>query len=142
MAGWVGAATDTLLPVLDALAEDVPASDRLPPDDTPVPVAFPGAGKTATGRLWAYVRDERPFNGARPPAAVFHYTEDRKGEHPRKHLEEFKGIIHADGYAGFNGLFETDRILEAACWAHVRRKFFDIHAAGNAPLAAEALDRI
>src|SRR5436190_17568078 len=93
----------------------------------PVPVLAPGTGKTKTGRLWIYVRDERPFAGARPPAALFFYSQDRKGAHPRTHLKEFRGIIHADGYAGFNELFAGNRIVEAACWVHVRRKFFDVH---------------
>ena len=111
-------------------------------DDTPVPVLAPGCGKTRTGRLWVYVRDERRFAGARPPAALFRYSTDRKGEHPRAHLKEFTGVIHADGYAGFNELFAGSRITEAACWAHVRRKFFDVHAATASPIAKEALDRI
>src|SRR5207302_10170007 len=92
------------------------------------------------GRL--YVRDERPFAGARPPAALFFYSPDRKGEHPRTHLKDFRGVIHADGYAGFNELFIGGRIVEAGCWAHVRRKFFDVHAATGSPIAKEALDRI
>jgi transposase len=92
------------------------------------------------GRL--YVRDERPFVGARPPAALFFYSPDRKGEHPQAHLKDFRGVIHADGYAGFNKLFAGRRIVEAGCWAHVRRKFFDVHAATGSPIAKEALDRI
>src|SRR5437016_14684208 len=79
---------------------------------------------------------------ARPPAALSFYSPDRKGTHPRAHLKEFRGIIHADGYAGFNELFAGNRIVEAACWAHVRRKFFDVHAANGSPIAKEALDRI
>jgi transposase len=92
--------------------------------------------------LWTYVRDERPFNGDRPPAALFFYSPDRKGEHPRAHLKDFRGVIHADGYAGFRELFAGNRIAEAGCWAHVRRKFFDVHAAIGSPIAKEALDRI
>jgi transposase len=111
-------------------------------DDTPVPVLAPGTGKTKTGRLWTYVRDERPFAGSRPPAALFFYSADRKGEHPQAHLKDFCGVIHADGYAGFNELFAGGRIVEAGCWAHVRRKFFDVHAATGSPIAKEALDRI
>ena len=118
------------------------ASDTLHVDDTPVPVLAPGTGKTKTGRLWTYVRDERPFARARPPAALFFYSPDRKGEHPQAHLTDFHGVIHADGYAGFNELFTGGRIVEAACWAHVRRKFFDVHAATASPIAKEALDRI
>ena len=142
LSGWVGATAAALQPLVDALAVDVLASDTLHVDDTPVPVLAPGTGKTKTGRLWTYVRDERPFAGARPPAALFFYSPDRKGEHPQAHLTDFRGVIHADGYAGFNELFAGGRIVEAACWAHVRRKFFDVHAATASPIAKEALDRI
>jgi transposase len=142
LSGWVGATAAALAPLTDALAADVLGSDTLHVDDTPVPVLAPGTGKTKTGRLWTYVRDERPFAGSRPPAAVFFYSPDRKGEHPRMHLKDFRGMIHVDGYAGFNELFADGKITEAGCWAHVRRKFFDVHAATASPLAKEALDRI
>lgn len=142
LSGWVGATSAALAPLIDALAADLIASDALHVDDTPVPVLAPGTGKTKTGRLWTYVRDERPFAGTRPPAALFFYSPDRKGEHPQAHLKEFRGTIHADGYAGFNELFAGNRIVEAACWAHVRRKFFDVHAANGSPIAKEALERI
>jgi transposase len=142
LSGWVGATAAALQPLVDTLAAEVVASDTLHVDDTPVPVLAPGTGKTKTGRLWVYVRDERPFGGERPPAALFFYSPDRKGEHPRAHLKDFRGVIHADGYAGFKELFAGNRIAEAACWAHVRRKFFDVHAATGSPIAKEALDRI
>jgi len=142
LSGWVGATAAALKPLVDALAAEIMASDTLHVDDTPVPVLAPGTGKTKTGRLWVYVRDERPFAGARPPAALFCYSPDRKGEHPRTHLKAFTGVIHADGYAGFNELFAGNRITEAACWAHVRRKFFDVHAATGSPIAKQALVRI
>jgi transposase len=142
LSGWVGATSAALAPLIDVLAVDVMGSDTLHVDDTPVPVLAPGAGKTKTGRLWTYVRDERPFAGDRPPAALFFYSADRKGEHPRAHLKGFTGVIHADGYAGFNELFAGNRVTEAGCWAHVRRKFFDVHAAIGSPIAKEALDRI
>jgi len=142
LSGWIGATTAVLYPLIEALAADVMASDTLHVDDTPVPVLAPGTGKTKTGRLWVYVRDERPFAGERPPAALFFYSPDRKGEHPQHHLKEFRGVIHADGYAGFNELFAGNRILEAACWAHARRKFFEVHAANGSPIAKEALERI
>jgi transposase len=142
LSGWVGATSAALAPLIDAFAADVMGSDTLHVDDTPVPVLAPGAGKTKTGRLWTYVRDERPFNGDRPPAALFFYSPDRKGEHPRAHLKDFRGVIHADGYAGFKELFAGNRIAEAACWAHVRRKFFDVHSAIGSPIAKEALERI
>jgi transposase len=142
LSGWVGATSAALQPLTDALAAEVMAGDTLHVDDTPVPVLAPGNGKTKTGRLWVYVRDERPFAGQRPPAALFRYSPDRKGQHPRDHLKEFRGVIHADGYAGFRELFASNRIAEAGCWAHVRRKFFDVHAAISSPIAKEALDRI
>ena len=142
LSGWVGATAAALQPLIDALAAEVMASDTLHVDDTPVPVLAQGTGKTNTGRLWTYVRDERPFAGCRPPAALFFYSPDRKGEHPRTHLKDFRGVIHVDGYAGFNELFAGNRIAEAGCWAHVRRKFFDVHAATASPIAKEALDRI
>lgn len=142
LSGWVGATAAALAPLAEALRRDVMGSDVLHGDDTPVPVLAPGAGKTKTGRLWTYVRDERPHRGERPPAALFFYSPDRKGKHPIAHLKNFAGVLHADGYAGFNGLYESGRVVEAACWAHVRRKFFDVHEANGSVIAREALDRI
>ena len=123
------------------------AAEKLHADDTPVPVLAPGTGKTKTGRLWVYLRDERPYGGGAPPAVVYRYSPDRKGEHPRAQLAGFRGFLHADGYSGFGPLYETPNgerrtVTEVACWAHVRRKFYDIHAATNAPIAGEALERI
>ena len=142
LADWVGGSAALLAPLVETLRKDVMASDVLHGDDTPVPVLAPGTGKTRTGRLWTYVRDERPHGGERPPAAVFFYSPDRKGERPQGHLKSFKGVLHADGYAGFNAIFEKGDAMEAACWAHVRRKFYDVHAANGSPIAKEALDRI
>jgi transposase len=142
LAGWVGQTATLLDPLVNALRKEVLSSDVLHGDDTPVPVLAPGLGKTRTGRLWAYVRDGRPYGSDIPPAAVFFYSPDRKGEHPQAHLKSFKGILHADGYAGFNAIFERADVTEAACWAHVRRKFFDVHAANGSPIAKEALNRI
>lgn len=142
LAGWVGQTAALLDPLVEALRKDVLSSAVLHGDDTPVPVLAPGLGKTRTGRLWTYVRDGRPHGSDQPPAAVFFYSSDRKGEHPQSHLKVFKGTLHADGYAGFNAIFERGDVTEAACWAHVRRKFFDVHAANASPLAKEALDRI
>jgi transposase len=142
LSGWVGATAAAVAPLLDALRRDVMASEVLHGDDTPVPVLAPGAGKTRTGRLWVYVRDERSFGGERSPAAAFFYSPDRAGERPRAHLKDFTGVLHADGYAGFKGLYRGNRIAEAACWAHVRRKFFDVHAANGSEIAKEAIDRI
>lgn len=142
LADWVGRSVALLDPLVAALRRHVVASDVLHGDDTPVPVLAPGLGKTKTGRLWAYVRDGRPHGSKYPPAAVFFYSPDRKGEHPQNHLKGFHGILHADGYAGFNAIFDGGQVAEAACWAHARRKFFDVHAANGSPIAKEALDRI
>jgi transposase len=142
LADWVGRSSALLDPLIEALRKDVLGSDVLHGDDTPVPVLAPGLGKTRTARLWTYVRDGRPHTSDQPPAAVFFYSPDRKGEHPQAHLKSFKGILHADAYAGFNAIFERGDVTEAACWAHVRRKFFDVHAANQSPLAKEVLDRI
>jgi hypothetical protein len=120
----------------------VTASGKLHADDTPVPVLAPGNGKTKTGRLWTYVRDDRPAGDMAAPAVWFAYSPDRKGEHPERHLREFRGTLQADAYAGFNQLYENGRIQEAACWAHVRRKFFDLQQAHASPVASEALQRI
>lgn len=143
LSGWVGATAAALMPLVDRLRREViTASAVLHGDDTPVPILAPGTGKTKTGRLWAYVRDERPWSGRNPPAAVFFASPDRKGERPLTHLAPFRGVLQADGYAGFNGLYEGGRIVEAACWAHTRRKFFDVHAATGSAVAQEALERI
>ncbi len=129
-------------PLVEALRRHVLAAHKLHADDTPVPVLAPGNGKTKTGRLWTYVRDDRPAGDQTPPAVWFAYTPDRKGEHPQTHLSKFKGTLQADAYAGFEQIYETGRIQEAACWAHVRRKFYDIQVAHKSLVAAEALERI
>jgi hypothetical protein len=118
------------------------AADVLHADDTPVPVLAPGHGKTKTGRLWTYVRDERPAAGEVAPAVWFAYSADRRGEHPQQHLEDFDGILQADGYGGFTKLYDRGRVLEAACWAHVRRKFVDLHELHKSPIAAQMIERI
>src|SRR5690606_23482788 len=115
---------------------------KLHADDTPVPVLQPGRGTTKTGRLWTYVRDDRPAGGDTPPAVWFRYSPDRKAMRPAEHLKRFAGILQADGYAGFDALYATGRITEAACWAHVRRKFYDIHQASASPIAGQAIARI
>src|SRR5690606_7254554 len=99
-------------------------------------------GKTRTGRLWTYVRDDRPSGSITAPAVWFAYTPDRKGIHPQTHLSRFTGILQADAYAGFNAVYETGRVAEAACWAHARRKFHDLHAARPSETTTEALRRI
>ena len=142
LADWVGGASRLMQPLVEAIHRYVMRAAKLHADDTPVPVLAPGTGKTKTGRLWTYVRDDRPGGSATPPAVLFRYSPDRKGEHPRQHLNTFRGILQADGYAGFDRIYEQGRITEAACWAHVRRKFYDIHVADTSPLAQEALERI
>ena len=138
----MGQAAFALQPLVDAVAGHVLAADKIHGDDTPVPVLAPGTGKTKTGRLWVYVRDDRPWGGPAPPAALYCYSPDRRADHPLRHLAGFGGILQADGYAGFNELYRQNAVVEVACWAHVRRKFFDFHAATNSPLAAIALQRI
>jgi len=147
LADWVGKATALVSPLVEAVAQHVMAAEKLHADDTPVPVLAPGTGKTKTGRLWVYLRDERPYGGRAPPAVVYRYSPDRKGEHPRAHLAGFRGFLQADGYSGFGPLYATAdgqsaTVTEVACWAHVRRKFYDIHIETNAPIAGEALQRI
>ncbi len=142
LADWVGASSALLDPLVDAVRRHVMAGVKLHADDTPVPVLAPGNGKTKTGRLWTYVRDDRPAASTVPPAVWFAYTPDRKGEHPQAHLTKFAGTLQADAYAGFNALYQTGRIQEAACWAHARRKFYDLHVARPSALTTEALRRI
>jgi hypothetical protein len=147
-----------LAPLIWRIERHVFAAERLHSDDTIVPVL--AKGKTDTGRCWVYVRDDRPFGGPAPPAAMFYYSRDRSGEHPRAHLEEHAGIFQADAYGGYTKLYEADRkpgpLVEAACWVHARRPFFILaDVAANArrkaqgktaspisPLALEAVHRI
>ncbi|MGB6475033.1 MAG: IS66 family transposase [Candidatus Sulfotelmatobacter sp.] len=142
LADWVGGTSALLAPLVEALRRHVMSATKLHADDTPVPVLAPGNGKTKTGRLWTYVRDDRPAGDATPAAVWFAYTPDRKGEHPQAHLSKFTGTLQADGYAGFEQLYEAGGIQEAACWAHVRRKFYDLVVAHKSPVATEALERI
>jgi hypothetical protein len=124
------------------LAAHVFGSTKLFADDTPIPVLDPGRGRTKTGRLWVYARDDRPWSGPEPPAAVYFYSPDRKAERPAAHLQDFRGVLQVDGYAGFERLTAPGDIVLAACWAHARRKFYDLHEATGSPIAAEALRRI
>jgi transposase len=105
-------------------------------------VLDPGRGRTKTGRLWVYAREQRPWAGPEPPAAVYLFAPDRKAERPASHLEHFKGVLHVDGYAGFERLTGKGDIILAACWAHTRRKFYEVAEATDSPVAAEALRRI
>jgi transposase len=153
MADWVGACAAALEPLNDLIRAHVFAAARLHGDDTTVPVL--AKGKTRTGRLWAYVRDDKPFGGPDPPAVAYFYSADRTGQHPRSHLEKWSGTLQADAYAGFNALYKEPRlpgpILEAACWAHARRNFFELADIARAardnkvvisPIALEAVKRI
>lgn len=147
LADWVGSAAALLTPLAEAIGKHAMAGPALHADDTPVPVLAPGLCKTATGRLWVYVRDERAHAGDAAPAVLYRYTPDRNGMRPQGHLQGFAGYLHADGYAGFDKLYadspgKRTAITEVACWAHVRRKFFDIHQSNASPVAAEALRRI
>jgi hypothetical protein len=121
LAGWVGAASELLAPLVDALRRHVLSASKIHADDTPVPVLAPGNGKTKTGRLWTYVRDERTAGENTPPAVWFAYSPDRKGEHPRLHLKNFKGALQADAYAGFHHLYDSGDMYEVACWAQLMR---------------------
>jgi transposase len=141
LADWVGGASELLEPLIAALGRYVLSAPKIHGDDTPVPVLCPGRGTTRQGRLWTYVRDDRPAGSNEPPAVLFRYSPDRKGERPQAHLASFTGVLQADAYAGFDRLY-GERIQEAACWAHVRRKFYDLHVAHASPIAAEALGRI
>ena len=142
MAEWVGGCSRLLEPLVEALRRHVMSAEKLHADDTPVPVLAPGNGKTKTGRLWTYVRDDRPWGDQTPPAVWLAYTPDRKGEHPKTHLREFKGTLQADGYAGYDAVYEDGRVKEAACMAHVRRSFYDLYEAHKSAVAKEALERI
>jgi transposase len=141
---WVGRACWWLTPLYERILNAVLASPRVFADDTTLPVLDPGRGKTKTGRLWCYAVDNRPWRGPGHPAAAYVYSEDRKGEHPATHLKGFRGLLQVDGYAGFARLArDADTAIQLAfCWAHTRRKFYDVHVATKAPLAAEALRRI
>ncbi|MFV0622672.1 IS66 family transposase [Sphingomonas sp. ac-8] len=146
LADWLGQVSWLLQPLVDRIADHVMASPKLHADDTPVPVLAPGTGKTATGRLWVYLRDNRRWRPSDKPAALFRYSPDRKGEHPREHLKAFTGFLQADAYAGFERLYDPDRkpgpITPVACWAHARRKLHDVFQADPSSVAAEGLRMI
>jgi len=144
---WLGRTAVLLEPLTDAISSHVFEAAKLHADDTPVPVLAPGAGKTRTGRLWVYARDDRASGDETAPAVLYRYSPDRKGEHPQGHLAGWRGSLQADGYAGFFALYKgsattAPEVVEIACWAHVRRKFFDIWQADKGPAAREVLDRI
>ncbi|MGH7087445.1 MAG: IS66 family transposase [Stellaceae bacterium] len=152
LSDWVGQAAWLLQPIVEGIGRHVFAAEKIHGDDTPVPVLEPGLGRTRTGRLWVYVRDDRPFCGPAPPAAVYFYSPDRGGEHPAAHLAGFKGFLQADTYSGFAALYELRQadprhpamaaITEVACWSHCRRGIFEVWKATKSPVARAALDRV
>lgn len=142
LAGWVGGACWWLEALQERLAKAILASDHLFADDTPLPVLDPGRRRTRTGRLWVYARDQRGWSGTDPPAAIYFYEPDRRAERPKEHLKHYRGTLHVDGYAGFEQLTSGGDVVLAACWAHTRRKFYEIAQSDGSPIAAEAVRRI
>src|SRR6266481_2609147 len=152
LSDWVGQAVWLLQPIVEGIRSQVFAAEKIHGDDTPVPVLEPGLGRTRTGRLWVYVRDDRPFCGPAPPAAVYFYSPDRGGEHPAAHMTAFAGFLQADAYAGFEALYDPRHagpglpaipaITEVACWSHCRRKIFDVWQTTKSTVAKAALDQI
>jgi hypothetical protein len=130
-------------PLVTAIRRYVLSGEKVHGDDTPVPVLAPGEGKTKTGRAWTYVRDDRGAGSKDPPAVWFAYSPDRKGAHPQEHLQAFRGILQADAYAGFNDIYRQGHVVEAACWAHARRKFHELSIGKTpSPMGQEAVRRI
>ncbi|MGC1302983.1 MAG: IS66 family transposase [Caulobacteraceae bacterium] len=142
LADWVGRAAWLLGPVHARLLDRLKASEKLFADETTAPVLDPGRGRTKTGQLWAYARDDRPWGGPEPPGVAYVYAPDRKAERPMAHLAGFKGVLQVDGYAGYRVLADKGEVRLAFCWSHVRRRFYELAAAGPAPIASEALQRI
>jgi transposase len=148
LADWVGRMAFLLEPLSEAVARHVRGGETIHADDTPVPVLDPGRGRTKTGRLWVAVRDERPWGSGEPPAASYRYAPDRKAEQARALLKDCRGFLHADAYGGFKNLYEPHPVTgkayltEVACWAHARRKIFEVHAATASPAAAALLEKI
>lgn len=142
LANWVAGAAWWLTPIRDRIADHVMAANRVFADDTVLPVLDPGRGRTRTGRLWVYARDDQPWGGTDPPAVLYRYSPDRRAERPDAHLKTFSGILQVDGYPGFEPLAARRDIDLAACWAHTRRKFYEVHQATGSPIAQEVLRRI
>jgi transposase len=144
LADWVGACAATLMPLVLLIRAYVFTAERIHADETTVLVQ--AKGQCRTGRLWTYVRDDQPFGGTDPPAAAFFYSPDRSGKHPEEHLASYAGLMQADAYSGFNRLYQASRrggpIVEASCWAHARRKLFDLARINKAPIAVEVVERI
>jgi transposase len=139
---WMGACGVLIAPLVEALRRYVIAPGKIHTDDTPMPVLAPGNGQTKTGRLWVYVRDDRNSGSVAPPAVWFAYSPNRQGQHPQSHLTDFRGVLQADAYAGYDKIFTDDRVQEAACMAHARRKVHDLHARKATPTTTEILRRI
>ena len=142
LADWVGRAALLLEPVHGRLLDHLKASTKLFADETTAPVLDPGRGRTKTGQLWAYARDDRPWGGTDPPAVADLYAPDHNAERPMAHLAGFAGVLQVDGYEGYRALTKGDRVKLAFCWAHVRRGFLDLATKGASPIAAEILTRI
>ena len=148
MAGWAGQCSRLLQPLIDELKKSIFSAGQIHGDDTPIKVLAPGVGKTKIGRIWTYVRDGRPYGDLTPPAVCYFYSPDRKGERPFNHLKNFTGVFHADAYSGYDQIYKSDdnslaRIIEAACWAHTRRKFYEITVNNDkANIAFKALEQI
>ncbi|MHA6721319.1 IS66 family transposase [Sphingomonas sp. RS6] len=141
LAGWAGQAAALLDPVVARIRDAVLKADKIHADDTPVPVLDPGRGKTATGRLWVYAADDQASGSTAPRATWYRFTPDRTAAHPLAHLAGFRGFLQADAYAGYDGLYRGGA-TEVACWAHFRRKIFDLHERTSTPLTTDILERI
>lgn len=142
LADWVGRAAWWLTPLRDHILTQLKRSPKLFADETTAPVLDPGRGRTKTGQLWAYARDDRPWGGTDPPAVAYVYAPDRKAERPIEHLAGFTGVLQVDGYGGYGALARRGDVALAFCWAHVRRRFYELAKAGASPVATEALGRI
>ena len=142
LADWVGRAAFLLRPVHERLLDKLKASSKLFADETTAPVLDPGRGRTKTGQLWAYARDDRPWGGTDPPGVAYIYAPDRKAERPIAHLAGFRGVLQVDGYGGYKVLAARGEVQLAFCWSHVRRPYYELVQSGPAPIASEALARI
>ncbi len=143
LASWAGQCARLLDPLVQELRKEVFSSTHIHGDDTPVKVLAPNAGKTKTGRIWVYLRDGRAYGDETPPAVCYFYSPDRKGERPKDHLQDFKGVLHADAYAGYDGIYKDQEIKEAGCWSHSRRKIYEVAIiSDNAAIANTSLEEI
>ena len=142
LAGWTGQGAALLDPIVARIKQTVLASAKLHTDDTPVPMLDPGSGKTKTARLWVHAVDDRAHGGPAKPAVWFAFTTDRRAEHPKAMLKDFRGHLQADAYAGYDELYRTGRVVEVACWGHARRKIFDLHETKPTAVTTELLERI